>query len=102
MPDTNWPCSVRRSQNGGYAGWHRDQPMPFYEHTEHSLRVKCFVYLWDTPADCGCTAVVPGSHRWNFAAGDELYAGMYTGARMLVMPGHRKTAVKAGTSMIFE
>ena len=37
--------------------------MPFYEHTEHSLRVKCFVYLWDTPADCGCTAVVPGTFR---------------------------------------
>ena len=87
---------------GGYAGWHRDQPMPFYEHSQRSLRAKCFVYLWDTPADCGCTAVVPGSHRWNFSAGDDFYKGKYAGPRMEDMPGHQRAAVKAGTAMIFD
>lgn len=90
------------STQGGYAGWHRDQPMPFYEQPSRSLRVKCFVYLFDTPEDCGCTSVVPGSHRWNFAAGDPLYDGKYNGVQMMTMPGHVKAAVKAGTSMIFD
>ena len=90
------------SAQGGYAGWHRDQPMPFYEHAQRSLRVKCFVYLWDTPVDCGCTAVVPGSHRWNFAAGDDYYKGAYAGPRVEDMPGHQRAAVKAGTAMIFD
>jgi hypothetical protein len=69
------PQSTDQQRHGGYAGWHRDTGGPTgvnFEHPERALRVKCFVFLFDTPPDCGCTCVVPGSHRWRFGAGDEL------------------------------
>ena len=70
-----------------------------------ALRVKCFVYLFDTPPDCGCTCVVPGSHRWRFGAGDEYYKGQFSGVRaedgtpkMTEMPGYQKVSCKVAMS----
>ena len=49
--------------DGGYTSWHRDSPPPDGWPTPHSRRVKAFCSFWDTPANGGSTAVVPGSHR---------------------------------------
>lgn len=50
-------------RRGGYVRWHRDSPM-----IKGGI-CKIFLYLSDVAANGGCTALVPGSHRWKVPEG---------------------------------
>ena len=57
------PASIyRRSGHIDNAG---DRIRPV--HPTRALWIKVFIYLNDIGADGGCTALVPGSHRWSLS-----------------------------------
>lgn len=51
------------AQRGGYVRWRRDSPL-----IKGGI-CKVFVYLNDVGVDGGCTALVPGPHRWALSPG---------------------------------
>lgn len=110
------------AERGGYVRWHRDSPL-----IKGGI-CKVFVYLNDVGFDGGCTAVVPGSHRWalssegsgttfpvseqgNPASGEikqhhefdrERVAHVGGHAAQDAMPGHVKIACRAGSMLAFD
>eukprot|EP01050_Picozoa_sp_SAG11_P015821 SAG11_NODE_2092_length_3841_cov_2.213789_6_plen_400_part_00 len=50
-----------------YTSWHRDAGDHVPIHPDFSSSIKVFTFFFDVPADGGCAAVVPGSHRVQYA-----------------------------------
>lgn len=110
------------AQRGGYVRWHRDSPI-----IKGGI-CKVFVYLNDVGVDGGCTALVPGSHRWSLSSegsgitfpvseqGDpgageikqrhefdrERVAHIGGHAAQDAMPGHVKVVCRAGSMLAFD
>ena len=110
------------AERGGYVRWHRDSPL-----IKGGI-CKIFIYLSDVGIDGGCTALVPGSHRWSVssagsgttfpvsddgdpAAGEisqrhefdrERVAHVGGHAAQDAMPGHVKIVCQAGSMLAFD
>lgn len=80
-----------------YTHWHRDAGADIETHPQHSPSIKVFTFPFDVPADGGCAAVVPGSHRTHMLAP----AGSVRENPHL-MPNHVTFPAKAGTSVAYD
>lgn len=95
---------------GGYVAWHRDhQSEEIWRHYGKPLHTKVILYLTDVGPDDGCTAGVPGSHRWPHRPDRSAYKGMGGGTRQQNkmrdqrdMPGMVAAEVKAGSAFLFD
>tara|TARA_Y100000588_G_scaffold147321_1_gene161218 strand:+ start:93 stop:1067 length:975 start_codon:yes stop_codon:yes gene_type:complete len=94
---------------GGYVDWHRDhQSDAAWRYYGLPLHTKVILYLTDVGIDDGCTAAVPGSHRWPHRPDSSAYKGMGGGAEQAHkvrdqhdMPNMVATEVKAGSAFLF-
>ena len=80
-----------------YTRWHRDGGANIQTHPLHSPSIKVFTFPFDVPADGGCAAVVPGSHRTHMLspAGpvrDDPHS----------MPDHVTFPARAGTAVAYD
>ena len=103
-----YPSHPDDDDEGSCTFWHRDGSKPdgYTEPTDaHDLKV--FVNLADIPADGGCTAVVPRTHKLRSMPHELFGARAFsrengTGVNLERMPNAMPFAVPAGTACIFD
>ena len=90
--------------------WHPDHRSDAdWRHYGRPLHVKAILYLTDVGADDGCTAAVPGSHRFQHRPDSSLYKGMGGGKEQThkvrhqrEMPGMIPVEATAGSIFLFD
>ena len=86
--------------SGGYTGWHRDRPA--FMHPRLSLFTKMFIYMNDIGPRGGCTALVPGSHRWAEAPKKADFKGWGGDKEQDEMEGVERQSACAGSVLFFD
>jgi hypothetical protein len=91
-----------------YTHWHRDGQAQIAVHPEYSPTLKAFTFFYDVPADGGCAAVVPGSHRVQQACNPHWTRDMdqesigYDGMPNATKPSFLRFPCKAGTVVMYD
>ena len=104
-------CATRPAdgtQNGACKTQHRDAGDQININPMHSDTLKAFTFFFDVPADGGCAAVLPGSHRVQFACNphwshdDDQESMGADGMPGSAAPSFVKFPCKAGTVVMYD